>query len=480
MDIGRFLEIEQKYRLYEMSAAGVQYWIYARFTIWNYMICSSQLGLEEPHKAKHYTMIQKLGLIAGLTYHSVWKRRIPRRHADVLLLDHERRIKNGRYYECAYTERLAEQYADSVTLEKPYEYRHFKPVRNKNILYTDYIAVSANVYYQLHKRCRTKKYQRLLRLVKRQMAGPIAELRRSYPFKTEDSELYELFLKKILLHQIEYRQYEKLLDRLQPKVIVEVVYYCMQNMIINEIAHKRGIPTMELQHGTIYAEHAAYQYAYHAGIVQLPERMLLFSDFWKQQLRVPIAGECLRAVGYPLFEEKQRAYGNKRKTGRKKTVLFISQGTIGKYLGRLAFEMSRLLPAEKYRIVYKLHPSESQTWTEDYAYFSMAGIEAAGQDGKSIYEYFASSDIQIGVYSTAIYEGLGFGLRTLIFRVGHYDIMQPLVDAGYARYIDSAKEAVHEIEEGHWERIRENDFWKRGSLENIMHEIDQVLEERKV
>ncbi len=471
MDIKKFLDIEQKYRLYELSAAGVCYWVYARFTIWNYMICSSGLRLSDPHKKKKYTVAQKTRLVAGLVLHSTWKRKIDMEHTDILFLCHERRVKSGRYYECIYTERLSEQYKNSITLEKPYEYRHFKPVRNQRVLYVDDIVVKGNLYAMIHKLVNTKKYRKLMQEVKEQMAAPLAEFRKAYLFETQDDTIYELLVQKIMLYQKEYKEYEKLFCRIHPKVVVEVVYYCLQNMIINEIAKKYSVPTIELQHGTIYAEHAAYQYAGHSRVKQLPDRMFLFSDFWKKQLHVPLTADSIIAAGYPLFEEKVREYKKQAKKKEKKVILFVSQGTVGTYLGRLAFEMAKYLPSEKFRIIYKLHPAEYQTWKEDYAYLQSCRVEVAGQGAKNIYDYFAISDVQIGVYSTAIYEGLGFELQTLVLKVGHYSVMQPLVDEGFARYIDSAEQAVQYIKENKWGKMKKQDFWKENSLQTMMDEI---------
>lgn len=462
--------------MYEASAAGVRYWVYARFTVWNYMVCSSGLCLEDPHKKKKYTAVQKCRLAAGLAFHSVWKRRLDAGHADILFLCHERRVKNGRYYECAYTERLAGKYQNSVTLEKPYEYRHLKPVRNRRVLYVDDIVVKGHAHALAHKLANTKKYQKLIQEVKGQMAAPLAELRKAYSFEAQDGAIYELLAQKVLLYEKEYKEYEKLFCRLRPKVVVEVVYYCLQNMIVNEIAKKYGVPTLELQHGTIYEEHAAYQYAGNAKVSQLPDRMLLFSDFWKDRVHVPLPKDCLVAAGYPFFEEKMKAYRGRAKKHAKMTILFLSQGTVGKYLGRLACEVAKRLPAEKYRVIYKLHPAEYQTWEDDYAYLQACQVEVAGQGAKGIYAYFASSDVQVGAYSTAIYEGLGFGLHTLVLRVGHYGAMQPLVDEGFAKYIDSAEEAVQYIQENKWGDKEAQDFWKEGSLGAIMGEIDRAME----
>lgn len=477
MNIKRFLDIEQKYDLYHQSVDGVQYWTYARFSIWNYHICLNQLGLGESHKKKKNSMGKMLQLLTGLAYNSVFKRKIPEKNVDLLFLNHERKIQNNQYYECAYTEKLSEYYSKSVTLEKPYEYRHFTPSKTNNLMYADYIAVRANLYFKISKLLKTREYKRLYSLIKEQMKRPLEEIKSAYSWTEDIHGIYDVLVEKIMLYKASYKAYEKLINKLNPKLIVEVVYYSFQNMLINEIAQKKGIITVELQHGTIYPEHAAYQYAKGTSIIQFPCRIFLFSDFWQKNIQAPIEEKYLTATGYPLFEEKINAYKNRPKDFKRKTILIISQGTIGIYLSELAANLTKLLPIEEYRIIYKLHPSEYQTWKESYPCLKSDKIEVIDNSKDSIYKYFSMSHIQLGVYSTAIYEGLGFGLYTIILRVGHYDAMQTLVDAGFAVYADSAEDVAKLLKSGQWKEIKETPFWKSHALQNMKTEIDKLLTE---
>ena len=48
-------------------------------------------------------------------------------------------------------------------------------------------------------------------------------------------------------------------------------------------------------------------------------------------------------------------------------------------------------------------------------------------------------------YSTAVYEGIGFGIRTYIYNIAHADTMERLVQMGAAEYIESAVGIIREI-----------------------------------
>ena len=282
MNKEKFLEIETKYNLYELSVDGVQYWNYCRFSIWNYNICSEQLGLAESHKENKKSLLKQIKQIFEMTYNTIFKSKVPKKNVDILFLNHARRIWNCENYECAYTEKLSKKFKNSVTLEMPYEYKHFVPTNTHNLIYADYIIVLANLYYKIIKILAKNKYKKLLNLVKIQLREPIKEFREAYNWQVNEQNIYNKVTRTILLYKIKYKLYENLLKKINPKMIIEVVYYTSHNMIINEIAKNKQIPIIELQHGNMYPEHLAYQYSLGCKIKQFPDKIFLFSDFWKK------------------------------------------------------------------------------------------------------------------------------------------------------------------------------------------------------
>ena len=68
-------------------------------------------------------------------------------------------------------------------------------------------------------------------------------------------------IRKIALrHKLSYRYYEKIINRVKPKIITEVVSYGFNRMIINEIAKEKQIPIVEFQHGVMGKYHVAYNF----------------------------------------------------------------------------------------------------------------------------------------------------------------------------------------------------------------------------
>lgn len=472
MDIKKFLEIEKKYALYSANIDGINYWNYSRVQIWNYEICTRKLNLQDAHPKKKIGFVDKIKIGIRLIKNSLWKGEV--NQTDVLFLAHERRVKIAGEYKCIYTEPLAENFSNSVTLDMPYEYKHLKPESRLKRYYVDYILVASSLYYRLNKFFKTRHYKNTLIQIQEQMAKPLEEMLNGYNVLVKIETWYEILNKKLLIAEFERRLYDRLLEKFKPRLIVEVVYYGMHSMMLNELAKKKEILTIELQHGTMHKDHAAYQINWDETIPQLPDKIFLFSDFWKKRINLPIGNDNLVVTGFPYFEENKDRYVANRRIKTGKNILFISQGTIGDSLSKFAVEVADKLLPEGYRIIYKLHPAEIGTWEENYSHLKNTGIEVEDGRKQNIYECFAESDIQIGVYSTAIYEGLGYGLKTFIYNVGHADTLRELADEGYAQIVNDSGELIKLLREENVAKKGEV-FWSDNSLATMTEILQELL-----
>ncbi|MCM1235255.1 MAG: hypothetical protein NC489_34575 [Ruminococcus flavefaciens] len=326
---------------------------------------------------------------------------------------------------------------------------------------------------------KTDRYQRIYAQVQKAFAEPLQEISEAYHFKISLDQVYANLTETVFTVRARKKAYSKILDKITPRLIVEVTYYNNSLMVLNELAKARGIPVIELQHGTMHDAHASYQFADGCGkIDQFPDYVFLFSEYWKKCAHLPIDDAHIKITGYPYFERQLYQYRN---TAIKKegpvNLIFVSQGTISRELGRLAADLCDLLDDTRYHIIYKLHPGEYEGWRERNPELLKDNIEVIDSLEHSIYEYFPKCSIQIGVYSTAIYEGLGFGLMTYIYDVGHADTMTELCRQGYAIYVRSAEELYSHITSHETNDSNSGkEFWKMNSLENICTEIDQLLE----
>jgi hypothetical protein len=88
-------------------------------------------------------------------------------------------------------------------------------------------------------------------------------------------------------------------------------------------------------------------------------------------------------------------------------------------------------------VIYKLHPGEVNRWREAYPWLLDSEVTVIDGQTPSLYELFAQSRAQVGVGSTAVYEGLCFDLETYVYDVDGASKLIPLVQTGAARRIDS-------------------------------------------
>ena len=87
------------------------------------------------------------------------------------------------------------------------------------------------------------------------------------------------------------------------------------------------------------------------------------------------------------------------------------------------------------------------------------------------------SDYQVGVSSTAIYEGLEFGLETYIYKIKTSECMKALCEDHYACYITSPQELYMQIRDKNTIKNSHgrSEFWKKNALQNMEREIDNIL-----
>lgn len=470
MNIEDFLKIEKKYNLNKLQYNGINYWTFNRFRLWNYNICSEQLHFEE---AQDKEKLSSKAVLRLIYYSLFFKKRVSEK--PLLVINHNRRSFNGTFFECVYTDDIIKDKYDAVNFEAPYQYKHFRPAASKEIIYTDRIIIKSILRVKLFKKLHKKEYSELVNSIRAELADPVAELKSIYNWSASLDSIVRTCADTVVRCEYEKKIYTKLIGKIKPKVILEVVHYGRACMLINEIAKEMGITTIELQHGTMYKEHAAYQYSEGEDIKQLPDKLFAFSEFWKKCISLPIGDENIIVTGFPNFEKKLLKYSDSVREDKRKTVIFISQGTVGRFLSELAAKTAALLDPNEYRLIYKLHPAEYSTWREDLPLLADSGMEVIDKRDIDLYGLFAQSDIQVGAYSTALFEGMGFGVQTYIYNIGHYDIMLPLIEQGYAELVTSAEECAEKIKNSNSESIDGSMFWKRNALDNIRKEIDSII-----
>lgn len=468
--IETFLELEEQYQLNNRQNSGIYYWTYSRFMIWE-KLQRLEFGLGKSQRVKRKKLWEKFLTVSMLFYNSFLKPQKLKKDVNIFFLDHPRRVLNDGYYECCYTTLLALEYGNSLTGERPYLARHEKPVREQNLIYLDRISVLGNLNYYFYKLFRRRRYKSIYTRIREELSEALVQINEIWQAGQNEEWITDLIVKRFFVCLKKKEEYRRLLTKIRPHIIVEVVSYSMDGMILNELGKEYGIPTIELQHGTMGRGHAAYNYCAGSRIRQFPDYIFLFSDYWKQITALPVDEDHIRITGYPYFDRQIQKYPRKQQNG--KTILFVSQGTIGAVLSRFATELARQPGIEEWTLIYKLHPGEFESWENDYPWLKESGIKVEGKGDRGIYELFSVCDVQIGVYSTALFEGLGFGLRTLIYKAYRSEMFEELCRMGYAEYVSGPEECMEKLKSS---SMRERKmFWKQNALENMKTELDALL-----
>lgn len=459
----KLLEREKEYDLCKKEVDGFQFWQYERFHIWTCLRTSEELFKKDTKprnigKLMHYYIKNAIRIKKGST-------------VDICFLSHARRCLQGNVYECIYTDALAEKFPHSVTLEKFYEMQHLEPLKSSNVVYLDRIVIKANIYSKLAMKLFVCRNKRIKNAVYRELQTALKDI-----LTVKQLDEFALHaLKNFYLHRYYYKKFKQLVLLMNPKIMVEVVACSTHTMVMNEVCKDLGVKTIELQHGIIERENITYNYSCDATIRQFPDKIFLFGDYYKQDVRYPLNKDCLVPIGFPYFEREIKQRSKNKRTDHRYTILILSQGIYTRGLSELAINLQELVRDRGMRILYKLHPNEYTDWRSLHPGLEESGVEVVGQRGISLYDCLATSDVQVGVYSTAIYEGLGFGIRTFIFSQEGAQFMRRLIELGIAELIGSAEELLEKLRQKREVNYEIDFFWKQNALENMVKSLQREL-----
>lgn len=220
---------------------------------------------------------------------------------------------------------------------------------------------------------------------------------------------FKQFLNTIINNKINsYRIGLELLRKSNFKKIILVNSYANNHLIY--AAHRLKIPTIELQHGIINKNHLGYHYprVKKNSISAFPDKLILFGEFWKDKSEYPINKNQIIPLGFPHFDENFNKYGKNKSNNNR--VLVISQQTTQEYL---RFFIKNILKKKKIYFTYKAHPKEDLkkaiTFFKNHNISKYIRIISGD---KNIFKIFKKHQIQIGVFSTALFEGYSYELKT--------------------------------------------------------------------
>lgn len=461
-----FYECEQRERLFDYSVKGRNIWDYVRYPVFYYLLNNVVRGNELSYggTSKRSLFMKELAGVA-----SAVRRRFGGKSGtsgcDILVVNYTRTNlidgKNVNIHFYPLIKALHDKYR--IILLDPSRYQ----VRVEEN-YPCEVVRSISIHY------RSKLKRRLLRYSESDervfhAVGDV--LRREYNCDLDiEGVVAGSFAKQLL----DGHEYKKLFRKIRPKVIIHTDTGVNKGWM--EEAHSLGIPIVEFQHSIM--SDAGVHCNYPEDIVRsqlktLPDYIFSFGEFWHDHYKLP---SRKIAVGFPFVERK---ISEVRSMNLKKDGGFVVISSIhsGRKLEKLALDLSKLVPDRT--IYYKLRCEEYADWRNVYSreFQSRENIVVVDNDSSHLYEYFARASFQIGINSTALVEGMMFGLGTYVLKDGWYAEMQSLIDAGYAHLVTSAEDIVSHMrgDSPVGKTLGGEALFKSNSIANISNEIDGIV-----
>ena len=268
------------------------------------------------------------------------------------------------------------------------------------------------------------------------------------------------------------KKFNKIFKKYSPKGLIYVDDGSMQGVL--EAAHEQKMTTIELQHSLVSKTNPQYQYYPIDNMYNtIPKYIFSFGRYWEDSFNLK---STIIPIGFPFFDIMNNKY-KRIDNSNKSNNLIINSGIFSKNdLIKMTLELSDLL--SDYNIYYKLRPEEYDSWENHYPveFAKKNNIFIIDNNETHLYEYFSKCKYQIGVNSTTIYEGLGYGLTTFILQSGWYEEMTPLIEGGYAFLIKNAKEIASHIQNNSFPKnsIDINSIFRLNSLQTIKNEMKRV------
>ena len=339
-----------------------------------------------------------------------------------------RKLIDG-YYQDIYTDPITLDLlkGKTITFEKKYDGKHLKPVKTKNLAYMEKVFFFEKIMVW-------EKANKIPEDVIQKLKSIEREINKRFNL---DIPVFKIGIKRYSSFNKRKKIFKKILNLLKPPLLFIVCSYGKEYII--RAAKELKIPIVELQHGVITKYHMGYVFPKELPKKSFPDYFFSFGDFWNNTVDFPINKQKIITVGYPFLEENIK---NIIKEKNRNQIIFISQGIIGKKLSKIAVDFAD--QNKNLKVLYKLHPGEKNNWEEKYPWLKESeikgNINVSNIFDEDLYILLSESAIQVGVNSTALFEGLRFSCKTFIVDLPGAEYMNDLIKTGRALLIQSFKE----------------------------------------
>ena len=465
-----FLQFEDEFSLFSAKIAGISFWERIRDEVFRAIISRysevkirRRRRVERKKERKFVLFLRKIRNYLIVMTQFRLNPLLAKQHAILVLNSSRRKLKeDGKWWD-VYTDHIINRMVySSLSIERGFEFNFSIPAETKNLRYCTYIDLMVDLKKNL--KLGSIKFTDEEIIYLRKMSQAIKSR-----FKLT-IDLVDLVNNKLALRKRILPFYRKVLKKVQPQLIL-LVGSCGKETFI-EACKEKNIPVVEIQHSAISKYHVGYSFDGYRTKDNFPDYIFTFGDYWNESANYPVEEDKIFSIGFPELEiSKERC----AKIEKKKQIVFISQPGGGIHLSRLAADLSKVENLG-YKVLYKLHPTESITWKEEYPLLLKTEVEIIAGEEKDLHELLAESEIQIGINSTALFEGLYFGAKTMLFDYFGIDSMEELLRSKLAVKITDLEDLVDKIKKMKTKEFDIEYFFRKDSLKNVATRLKKMME----
>ncbi len=463
--IENFLAFERKYNCNNIKVNGIPVWTLYRYEIHN-TIKKYTVGREEGTQ----TPFSKKELF-NMAMNAL--KPLPHKKVDVLFVADGRRNRNIEtgVYENIFFDEVSKQF-NSLLVEHPDNHTHLQPNGMNNVFFTDRVAFKTNIAVKLANRFNTKKKQQYTDAVKNSYGNIFVEIEKTFGTDIAD-ELIDGFVERIFYYEITKKYCSQILDRVQPKLIMELCYYSMESFAYSALGKERGIPTAEYAHGFAFPTLTPMQFNPEDNSEVLPDHELIYSRTQEKIVHLP-SNVKMHTVGFPFFEREREKYKSKYPK-EEKTICFISTEREGIYISKIAADLAEKV-GDEYRIIYKLHPKEFGFYKERYPWLLDKKVDIIDTLDNHIFRYLAESNVTVSTVSASVWESIGFGCGTILLDIGETARnMAYLIDGYNVPIVENAEQIIDILEKDKVVFVDPESIFEPNAMNNICNFIKDFI-----
>jgi len=422
-----FVQIERDFATHELALEGVHVWSALRQQVFNRTLVNS--GMAKPFQTKKRLSRWKIAVAGPINF--LWRNPLLRRgQADYLVMKWERLQKVGSEFQDAISRQVLAELPDKRTLKLDSADDLWQPGDGTFSLspITFIAKVVARILPAKLSPAEVERIAQIEQAMRDRLGVKV-------PLQTWFRRYARFFRCRAWF-------FEQVIRRWGIKIVFVVVYYGKPELLA--AAKRAGARVIDLQHGLMSQRHLAYDFAEGINPHYRPDAILLFGDHWRRAAR-HAPGVKLIVGGAPHIRAsidlaRQQASGTRRPE-----VLFLSQPSICDQLLAFALAFSKLEGAPK--VLYRPHPGDRiEALNAAIGAANATNIElVAGGGGARTLALQGELKYQVGVYSTALLEGVAVGCSSFVAPMPGWAYMAQHVEAGHMRLVASPEELLDGI-----------------------------------